>query len=357
MEQSTSAVNWGHVNRPKKAGELRRNALAHVARGADAVSYFQWRQSRAGAEKYHSAMVPHSGARSRVFREVSGLGADLAALEPVLGSTVHSDVAFLFDWDSWWSSELDSHPSQEFRYRQVSLDWYESLWRRGILVDVVPVAADLGGYRLLVVPALHLVTDAVAESIAAFAEAGGTVLVTYVSGVVDEHDHIRLGGYPGAFRDLLGIRVEEFHPLRNGESVALSDGTAGSRWSEDLQVIDAHSVLDYASGSYAGQAAVTRRTVQRGTAWYVSTALPTSARDDVVARLLTDADVAPVACADRGLEIVRRTGDRGRFLFAINHTQDALTFMSTGQDLLTGAGVGPVVEVAAGDVVVVREQG
>ena len=355
MEQSTSAVNWGHVNRPKKAGELRRNSLAQVARGADAISYFQWRQSRAGAEKYHSAMVPHAGPESRVFREVSALGADLAALEPVLGSTVSSDVALLFDWDSWWSSELDSHPSQDFRYRQVALEWYESLWRRGVSVDVVPATTVLEGYRLLVVPALHLVTDAVADAVAAFAQNGGTVLVTYFSGIVDEFDHVRLGGYPGAFRDLLGVRVEEFGPLRDGEAVTLSDGSAAARWSEDLGVVDAETVLHYASGGYAGQPAVTRRALERGAAWYVSTALPGAARDGIVERLLADAGVAPVADADRGLELVRRTGPGGRFLFAVNHTDRALTLRASGHSVLTGTDVGPEVEVAAGDVVVVCE--
>ncbi|GAA2032230.1 beta-galactosidase [Terrabacter terrae] len=355
MEQSTSAVNWGHVNRPKKAGELRRNSLSQVARGADAISYFQWRQSRAGAEKYHSAMVPHAGAESRVFREVSALGADLAALEPVLGSTVTSDVALLFDWDSWWSSELDSHPSQDFRYRQVALEWYESFWRRGICVDVVPATTDLAAYRLVVVPALHLVTDAVADAVAAFAEAGGTVLVTYFSGIVDEFDHVRLGGYPGAFRDLLGVRVEEFSPLREGESVTLSDGSTAARWSEDLAVVDAEPVLDYASGSYAGQPALTRRALEHGAAWYVSTALPDATRDAVVDRLVADTDVAPVAVANRGLELVRRTGPRGRFLFAVNHTGGPLTVRTSGRSLLAGTDVGPVVEVAAGDVVVVHE--
>src|SRR2546430_7548557 len=35
-----------------------------VARGADGVMFFQWRQSRAGAEKHHSAMVPHGPVES-----------------------------------------------------------------------------------------------------------------------------------------------------------------------------------------------------------------------------------------------------------------------------------------------------
>lgn len=355
MEQSTSAVNWGHVNRPKAPGELRRNSLAQVARGADAISYFQWRQSRAGAEKYHSAMVPHAGADSRVFREVAGLGADLERLEPLVGTTVSSDVAVLFDWDSWWASELDSHPSQDFRYREVALDWYSTLWRRGIAVDVVPASTPLDGYRLVVVPALYLVTDAVADSIDAYVRGGGTVLVTYFSGIVDEHDHVRTGGYPGAFRDLLGIRVEEFAPLRAAETAGLSDGTEASRWSEDVVAVSAEPVLTYTTGTYAAQPAVTRRTVESGVAWYTSTALGDGSREAIVDRLVADAGVTPVASADRGLELMRRTGPQGSFLFAVNHSGEPLTLEVTGHSLLTDQPVGPRATVAPGDVLVVRE--
>lgn len=85
MEHSTSAVNWQPVNLAKRPGELSRDALTHVAHGADAVCYFQWRQSRAGAEKYHSGMIPHAGTDSTLFRDVVALGARLKELSYVQG--------------------------------------------------------------------------------------------------------------------------------------------------------------------------------------------------------------------------------------------------------------------------------
>ena len=111
MEHATSAVNWRDVNTAKREGELARDALTHVGHGADAVCFFQWRQSRAGGERYHSAMVPHAGEDSRVFRDVADLGRDLGDLAPVTGShRVPARVAILFDWESWWVAERDSHP-------------------------------------------------------------------------------------------------------------------------------------------------------------------------------------------------------------------------------------------------------
>jgi beta-galactosidase len=74
MEHSPGAVSWQPRNIAKRPGELRRNALTHFARGADGVLFFQWRASRSGAEKYHSAMLPHGGTDTRLWRDVVALG-------------------------------------------------------------------------------------------------------------------------------------------------------------------------------------------------------------------------------------------------------------------------------------------
>jgi beta-galactosidase len=61
MEHSTSAVNWQERNIAKGPGQIARNSMQHLGRGADGALFFQWRAARAGAEKFHSALVPHAG--------------------------------------------------------------------------------------------------------------------------------------------------------------------------------------------------------------------------------------------------------------------------------------------------------
>ncbi|MDI5942892.1 beta-galactosidase trimerization domain-containing protein, partial [Micromonospora sp. DH15] len=309
MEHSTSAVNWQPRNVAKAPGQLRRNSLAHVARGADGVLFFQWRASRAGAEKYHSALVPHAGADTKVFREVCGLGADLKALAEVRGSRVDADVAILFDYEAWWGVELDSHPSVDVTYADRLAALHGALWRAGVTADVVHPSTDLSRYRLVLVPTLYLVRDADAEALHGWVAAGGTALVTYFSGIVDEHDHVRLGGYPGAFRELLGIRTEEFFPLREGERVTLDDGSAADVWTEWLHPAGAEVVAAYADGPLPGVPALTRNAVGAGAAWYAATRLDDAGTDRLVARLLAEAGVRPPADAPPGVEGVRRRGD------------------------------------------------
>ncbi|MEU8168928.1 beta-galactosidase [Micromonospora sp. NPDC049004] len=355
MEHSTSAVNWQPRNVAKLPGQLRRNSLAHVARGADGVLFFQWRASRAGAEKFHSALLPHAGPDTKVFREVSQLGADLKALAEIRGSRVDADVAILFDWEAWWAVELDSHPSADVTYADRINALYGALWRAGVTADIVHPSADLSGYRLVLVATLYLVRDADTEALHRFVEGGGTAAVTYFSGIVDPNDHIRLGGYPGAFRDLLGVRTEEFFPLREGERVRLDDGSTADVWTEWLHAEDAEVLASYTDGPLPGVPALTRRPVGAGAAWYVGTRLDEPATDRLVARLLDEAGVRPVAQAPTGVEVVRRRDGERSWLFAINHTDTEVRVAASGAELLTGTRCAGELTVPAGEVAVVRE--
>lgn len=356
MEHSTSAVNWQPRNRPKMPGEMIRNSLAHVARGADAVMFFQWRQSYAGAEKFHSAMVPHGGRETRVWREVVELGAALRSLGPVRGTRVQSRVAIVFDYEAWWASELDSHPSEDVRYLDLLRALHRSLYLRGITVDFVHPSAPLDGYGLVLVCTLYNVTDASAGAIALAAEAGATVLVTYFSGIVDENDHIRLGGYPGAFRELLGISVEEFHPLLAGESVKLNDGGTGSVWSEHVHLAGAEALNTFTEFPLEGVPSLTRRAVGQGAAYYLATFPDRDGIERLVDRLLAESAIEPVADADFGVELTRRrAADGSSFVFAINHSgADASVRRVAGTELLSGAPFTGT--VSAGRVAVIAEQ-
>ncbi|WP_104060472.1 beta-galactosidase [Arthrobacter sp. 4R501] len=354
MEHSTSAVNWQPRNQPKMPGEMLRNSLAHVARGADAVMFFQWRQSFAGSEKFHSAMVPHGGRDTRVWREVVELGSALKRLAPVRGSRVESRVAIVFDYEAWWASEIDSKPSEDVKYLDVLRAFHRSLFLRGIAVDMVHPSSSLEGYGLVLVCTLYSVTDAAAANIAAAARAGATMLVTYFSGIVDEQDHVRLGGYPGAFRRLLGIRVEEFHPLLAGEQLNLSDDGVSSVWSEHVHLAGAEAVQTFTEYPLEDVPSLTRHAVGAGAAWYLATFPDRDGIEAVVDRLLAESGVAPVAAADRGVELVRRRADDGgSFLFAINHSRSAAAVEATGVDLLTGGAFEGT--VAAGSVAVIAE--
>jgi beta-galactosidase len=349
MEHSTSSVNWQPRNLAKRPGELRRNSLAHLARGADGVMFFQWRASRFGAEKYHSAMLPHGGTDTQLWRDVVSLGTSLSALDPVRGTDVVADVGMVWDWESWWALELGCRPSVDLDYRERLLAYYDWLWRAHLTVDFVHPEADPSRFPLLVVPSLYLTTAEAAANLTRYVEGGGTLVVSYFSGIVDEHDTVHPGGYPGALREVLGVAVEECRPLRAGESVRLSNGVSADMWTELVEPRGATVVHSYVDGPAAGAPAVTRHTFGEGVAWYVSTRLHGDGLGEVLHRACADADVTPRDLPP-DLEVVRR----GDFLIAINHADADAKLPATGTELLTGTDCDGVLDVPAGEVRVIR---
>jgi len=355
MEQSPSAVNWRRRNAVKAPGQMRAWSYQAVARGADGVLFFQWRQSAAGSEKFHSGLVPHAGTDTRVWREVEQLGTELAALSrrsgdsAVAGSRVPASVAIALDWDSWWAIEQPASPT-EVSYLATLFAWHRALSSLGIAVDFVRSGDDLSAYRVVVAPAHFAASDAQVENLASFAETG-TLVVGFGTAITDENLHVRLGGYLGErLRRALGVWIEEFAPpagpdLRaTGEADApalplegavLGGAADGHVWGEYLRVDDAETEATFTDGALAGWPAVTRRATAGGAGWYVATLPEPAALRRLVERVVADAGVelpAPVATGDH-VEVVRR----GSAVFVINHGADDAELLVDGTDLLSGS--------------------
>ena len=355
MEHSTSAVNWQPRNVAKKPGEMIRNSLQHVARGSDSVLFFQWRAAKAGAEKFHSALVPHVGADSTLFRDVARLGSYLEKIGEVVGSrVVGAEFAIICDTDARWAAELDAHPSIDVRTVSETRLWHDALYRAGHTTDFRRSTDDLSGYRVAIVPVQYLITDAGAANIRAFVESGGTIVVTYFSGIVDENDSIRLGGYPGAFAEVLGIRIEEFFPLLAHETVSLSAFGAGSKWSERGAATTAEVLSTYSMGPTEGSPSITRNSFGAGAAYYVGTSLAAAGMTELVARLAAEASVAPAAPVPEDVEVVLRSNGTSSWAFVINHTADAVSLSIDGVNLLVDEPTAGSLTVDGGGVAVVR---
>ncbi|MEU5718684.1 beta-galactosidase [Streptomyces sp. NPDC020403] len=333
MEQAAGPVNWRGVNHPKPAGLNRLWSLQAVARGADAVCYFQWRQSRQGAEKFHSGMLSHAGEHGRTFREIKRIGAELALLGPeVAGTTSHADAAVLHDWDAWWASAQEGSPSALVEYPDLVRAWHRGLWESGIATEFARPGGDLGAYRLVVVPQLYLLDDAAIDGLVAYVRGGGTLVCGFFTGVADPDNRIRPGGMDSRLRELFGIRtVHEWWPL-DADASAECDGFRGTLWSEELEPDgSAETVSAYRGGELDGLPAVLRK----DTAWYISTLPEPEALRDLLDRVAAGAGVRPVVAGlPAGVEAVRR----GSLLFLLNHGRSPASVDLPGRhlDVLTG---------------------
>jgi beta-galactosidase len=363
MEQAASSVSQWKVNNVKRPGRMRLGSYQAIAHGADSVLYFQWRAGRGGHERFHSAMLPHSGTRARSWKEVEALGNELPRIAEAAGSTSTAQVAVLFDWNAWWGLETTyGLPRNDFDYPKLTTEHYRPLLQAQHAVDLISFDSGLSGYRVVVVPNAYLISDGFAAALEEFVAGGGTLVCSFFSGVVDLANQVRQPAYPGALRRLIGAYIDEYWPAREGETftVRSADGTlsAADWWQDSLHPETARVLGSYVGGELDGRAAIVENTVGEGRVVYIGTRLAETALRDTLLDAVSTAGVAPVvAGAPEHVEATRRVHDGATYLFLLNHSDtDSATvpLPAPGVDLLTGAAVAGSITLEPAGVAVVR---
>lgn len=345
MEQTPSQQNWQPYNSLKKPGQMRAQSYQTVAHGADTIQFFQLRRSVGGCEKFHGAVIAHAGtADTRVFREVTQLGKELEKIgSRVMGSENHAKVGIIFDWENYWALEYTSGPNRDLRYVDQIEQMYNYFYNKNIAVDMIPIDADFSKYDLVAAPVLYMVKDGVAESLEAYVQAGGTLITTYMSGIVGQSDNVHLGGYPGPLRKMAGVWVEEIDALapEQRNKIRFADGTEEEcRLVCDLMHLEgAEEIAQYESDFYAGMTAVAKNQFGKGTVYYVGTELSESGLAKVLAMAADGAAIQPVIGEATALEITKRQADGEDLYFIINFKDEEIPLPAVfdgKEDILTG---------------------
>jgi len=354
MEQTPSRTAARDVNPLKPPGVMRLWSWQAIAHGADACCFFQMRASRGACEKDHGALIGHAGrAGGRVFAEMTALGEEVGRVGPaLLDARTPARAALLFDWDSWWALEMADGPNRHVRYLDVLVAWYAALWRLGVPLDVVPVAAELARYDVVLAPVLHLVKDDVADRLAGVVARGGSVVTGVLSGRVDASARAFLADDPGPLGGLAGVVADETDAREPGVAVPvrLSVGpvpeASGTLVFELLVPADEHTriVGTYGGDWFAGATAVTRRSdpATGGECWYVGTVLDDAGLDAVLGEVAARCGLVDGAAPPPGVErTVRVAPDGTVFTFVLNHNDADATWTvpADATDLLTGDAV------------------
>lgn len=343
MEQTPSVTNWLPYNKLKRPGEMRLLSYQAAAHGADAIQFFQIRRSIGACEKYHGAVIDHAGRDdTRVFREVQQLGAELKTLGDVfLEGRTPSETAIVFDWDNWWAVEYSAGPSVQMKYLDAIKDYYIPIFEQNIPVDIVGIGDDLSRYKVVIAPLLYMTKKGYVEKIESFVKKGGVFITTYFSGIVDEHDLVISGGYPGEFRDLLGIWVEENDALPEGEYNTFTyagEGYKAKMLCDIIHLEGARSLCCYEKDFYRGMPVVTKNVFGKGCAYYVGTRSTAGFYGHFLTNVLMQADVNPVLRTPKGVEAALRENEKGRTLFLMNHSMDGMGIIAEEdyENILTG---------------------
>lgn len=336
MESTPSVTNWQPVSKLKRPGMHALSSIQAVAHGADTVLYFQWRKSRGGFEKFHGAVVDHCGhENTRVFKDVKEVGEMLKMLDPIIGTSVKSEVAIIYDWENNWAIEDAKGPRQEKKdYLLTCQSHYRPFWSKGVPVDVIDMENDFNRYKLLIAPMLYMIKDGVAEKVKQFVKRGGTFVTTYLSWIVNENDLCYLGGFPGPLKEVLGIWSEEIDGLHDKDEncVVFNEtnelGIKGEYKAKELcEIIHLEGAKDlakYKEDFYAGYPAVTVNNYGNGKAYYIAFRNNNDFVDDFYDKLMEFLNIKRSIDIDLpiGVTAQSRTDGNREFIFLLNFTDE-----------------------------------
>ncbi|GFH42725.1 beta-galactosidase LacZ [Lactococcus hodotermopsidis] len=317
MEQTPSQTNWQPYNALKKPGQLMAQSIQAVAHGANTIQYFQLKQSVGANEKFHGAVIDHVGHNdTRVYREVKAIG-DMVANLPLdlLESNTVAKVGIFFDWANYWALEYTSGPTQDLKYIEQIHHYYTYFYQKNMAVDFLTFDDDLSKYDVIVAPVLYMTTPELVANIDSFVKNGGTFVTSFMSGIVDQSDNVILGGYPGPFRKMAGIWVEEFDALapdaRN--SVVFSDHSVFQTrlLCDVIHLEGAESLATYGSDFYQDTPAITKNNYGKGQVVYFGSMVEYAGLEKVFETLFDNV-------SETELEVSVRESEQARYLFILN---------------------------------------
>lgn len=335
MESCPSATNWKPINKLKKPGMMLASSLQAVAHGSDSVLYFQLHQSQGDSEKFHGAVIDHYGGEdTRVFKEVTEVGEALEALKEVCGSQMKSPAAVLYDRENNWAIQDAQGPRNEnMFYTEAVQKQYRALREQGLNVDVISMEHELSGYKIVAAPMAYMFKDGYEEKLRAYAENGGTLVITYWTGLVDGTDKCFLGGTPYGLMEAAGLRTTEIDALYDweenhgisepGNHLEISGIYTCKNLCELVKVSDAEVLMRYGDDFYAGTPVVTHKSYGKGHVYYVGADMEQAFYSDFYGKAAKEAGIqAPLGFVPAEVSVTLRENQENEYLFIQNYARE-----------------------------------
>ncbi len=333
IESTPSLVNWHGVNKLKAPGMNTLASMQAVAHGSEGVMYFQIRKSRGASEKFHGAVIGHSGrSDARVFREVAALGEFLKNHPEIKGSYTASEAAVLYDFENAWAVSDLCGLKQNRGYRDTCMAHYAAMKSVGINIDVIGKTADFSRYKVICAPMLYMTSEGTIAKIRDYISGGGTFIATYLMSYADENDLCHLGGLPGGLMDVFGLWNEEIDSIYENNAV-IADGKEYTV-TDYCELIHPDADTDvlgvYKSDFYAGEPAVTRKKFGAGTAYYLAANTGADHLKPLYSKIFADNDIKPLIDSfDENISVTRR----GDTIYIMNFSGKKSTAVYKGETI------------------------
>jgi beta-galactosidase len=322
---------------------LRLQAYCDLAHGARGQLYFEWRRPLAGNEEHRPSFIkgfdgqinPDKAVLEQICREMARLGPRLSI------ANTAADIAILYDFPNSWAQGMggigDPHP----RYSAEAQSYYNGLKALQRNIDVVPLTADLSGYKLVVASNLRLIDDAVIDRLKSYVNAGGTLLLNYRAATQNMDNSMRRTLAPGAFAAIAGVRTDAALDLteynsQDGMLDASLESELGIRFAgnnmvyrprtiiESLRLDGAEAIATLVDGRMQGKPAVTRHRSGDGWVFYSGVDSADDGFYETVARAIAGTiGLKPILAAPDGVEVTSRSDGETTWIFLLNLTDIA----------------------------------
>ena len=364
MEQQSGGGGWEYVAVPPKPGELRLWTYQSIAHGADAIVYFRWRTCRTGTEQYWQGILEHHGIPGRRYAEVSQVGKELQQIaEVIAGSQVKPQVAIMQSYDTRFAFQVQPN-NPRFGYEKHIQELYRGFYNNNVPLDIVSEKDSLTGYKVVIVPAMYILTEETAANLEKFAAAGGIVVFTPRTGVKDESNTVVNMKLPGLVAKMCGIEIEEYisMPVDEDNRVQfglpeLEDDFPASVWADVIEPKGAEVIAWHSQDFYAGKPAATINLFEKGKVIYLGI-MGDSTYYNAIARWISGlAGVEPLMETPIGVEVTERWQGEKRLLFVLNHHPEAqdVPLESPCFDLLSGKNFTGHVTIAPREVLILTD--
>ncbi|GAA1968136.1 beta-galactosidase [Catenulispora subtropica] len=376
-ETNAQAIGAPWDNKPAFDGQWRQAAWALVARGARMIEYWHWHTLHFGAESSWGGVLPHSGRPGRVYAEVARLGREFeTAGSLVAGIEPDADVAMVYSAPNKWLmqkypplAKADGGPDGA-SYHRIFDAFYRGVFEAGGQARIYHARQlrrtapedTARRHPALIAAGLYIADDAMLDWLAAYAAAGGHLVLGPRTGYGDHEARARHEPAPARLATAAGAWYDEVSNLdaevpvrtRPGSPLSLPDGTAATRWLEGLTVTDAEVLAEYVHPHFGRWPAVTSRRHGAGRVTSVGT-VPNRALARALAAWLTPARRSGWSRLPESVTATTGTAPNGSRVHVVHNWSWQPVQVSAPaalNDVLTGASVrfGEAIGLGAWDV-------
>jgi len=332
MELQPGTINWTGVPILVHPGAVRLWIWTAFAHGAEFVTTYRFRQPRFGMELFHHGLIEPDGVTptpgGREFAQTTG---EMHKLDLKRIPAIHSEmdpertIGIVFDFDQYWYF-LSLPQAKRWNVGDFLQRWYGAAMRLGLQVRMLhpnkPWPKDL---KMIVAPALQMLDEALTKRLDEFAKAGGHLLLTARTGLMNRDGHLWEGPTAQPIIDMIGARIEAYDSLPEGAvgHVEVIDGGkhTWNIWGDLLYAEDGTKVLaKYTDQFYAGATAATQRKHGEGVVSYSGVFGDQSYHDLLMEKLVRQTKLTATSLPDRVCVY-----KRGPYTICLNYTDKSIT--------------------------------